>query len=130
MVHYLYHFDYKIQLQHNPSCSDGPETDGDETDVNEAACGILVTHAEVYALAGKYLIRGLKDLALQQFKTAAAASLDIDDFLLAASVLYESTSENDKGLRDIVVETLSPEFFVAGHGESAKCRQRFGIFEL
>lgn len=50
---------------------DGPETDGDGTDVNKPTRDVLVTHAKVYALAEKYLIRGLKAFALRQFKAAA-----------------------------------------------------------
>ena len=106
MVHYLYHFDYDLQLQYKRSHSDGLETDGDGTDVSEPIVDILVTHAKVYALAEKYMIRGLKAVALRQFKAAAAVSEDIDDFFGAALVVYESTIENDRGLRDVVVETL------------------------
>ncbi|KAK3946535.1 hypothetical protein QBC32DRAFT_225916, partial [Pseudoneurospora amorphoporcata] len=107
MVHYLYHFDYDVRLQHERSGYDGLEMDGYETNVNEPAADALLTHAKIYALAEKYLIRGLKALALRQFKAAATVSLDIDDFLGAALVVYKSTIEDDRGLRDVVVETLS-----------------------
>ncbi|KAK3947616.1 hypothetical protein QBC32DRAFT_80508 [Pseudoneurospora amorphoporcata] len=73
---------------------------------NEPAADALLTHAKIYALAEKYLISGLKAVALRQFKAAATVSLDIDDFLGAALVVYESTIEDDRGLRDVVVETL------------------------
>ena len=45
-------------------------------------------------------------LALWQFKAAATVSLDIDDFVGAALMVYESTIKDDRGFRDIVVETL------------------------
>ena len=110
MVHYLYHFDYNLQLQYERSHLDGSETDGDGTDVNEPTRDVFVTHAKVYALAEKYLIRGLKAVALRQFKAAAIVrpfvSLDINDFLQATCEVYTSTVEDDRGLRDIVVETL------------------------
>ncbi|KAK3338098.1 hypothetical protein B0H65DRAFT_312489 [Neurospora tetraspora] len=80
--------------------------DGYGTNVNEPAADALLTHAKIYALAEKYLISGLKAVALRQFKAAATVSLDIDDFLGAALVVYESTIEDDRGLRDVVVETL------------------------
>lgn len=96
MVHYLYHFDY-----------DGPVMNRDDTDANELMTDVLVTHAKVYALAEKYLIRGLKAVALRRFKALAAHSwLGINDFLQAIHEVYTSTIEDDRGLRDIVVETL------------------------
>jgi hypothetical protein len=100
MVHYLYHFDYDVRLQ-----------DEHRTNVNEPAGDALLTHAKIYALAEQYLISGLKAVALRQFKAAATVSLDMDDFLGAAVVVYESTIEDDRGLRDVVVETL------CGHSE-------------
>ena len=110
MVHYLYHFDYDVQLQSTYGHSDNPDTDGDGTDVHKPIRDVLVTHAKVYALAEKYLIRGLKAVALRQFKAAATTglfvSLDIDDFLPATWEVYKSTVEGDRGLRDIVVETF------------------------
>ncbi|KAM7191181.1 hypothetical protein V8F33_009052 [Rhypophila sp. PSN 637] len=36
----------------------------------------------------------------------ATQSLDIDDFLQAAQEVYTSTIKEDRGLRDVVVETL------------------------
>ncbi|EGZ70092.1 hypothetical protein NEUTE2DRAFT_68748, partial [Neurospora tetrasperma FGSC 2509] len=106
IVYYLYHFDYDVRLQHERSGFDGLEMDGYGTNVNEPAADALLTHAKIYALAEKYLISGLKAVALRQFKAAATVSLDIDDFLGAALVVYESTIEDDRGLRDVVVETL------------------------
>ena len=96
MIHCLYHFDYDVQVQHKSDYFDGSETDG----------GVLTTHAKVYALAEKYLIRGLKAVALRKFKAAAAVCLDVDDFLQATLEVYTSTIEDERGLRDVVVETL------------------------
>ncbi|KAK4465455.1 hypothetical protein QBC42DRAFT_13077 [Cladorrhinum samala] len=107
MVHYLYHFDYDIQQLQRDRLSSGLETDKERTIVNGRITDVLVTHAEVYALAEKYMIRGLKAVALRHFKIAAAAHfVDISDFLQAACEVYTSTVEHDRGLRDVVVETL------------------------
>ncbi|KAK3693262.1 hypothetical protein B0T22DRAFT_369871 [Podospora appendiculata] len=95
-----------MSLQYKRSHSDGLETNGDGTDVSEPIVDILVTHAKVYALAEKYMIRGLKAVALRQFKAAATVSLDINDFLQATWEVYTSTIDDDRGLRDVVVETL------------------------
>lgn len=92
MVHYFYHLDYDA------------ETEGDGSDAIEPT---LVTHAKVYALAEKYLIDGLKGLALRKFKTVATESSDVDHFLQATQEVYTSTIEGDRGLRDVIVAILS-----------------------
>jgi hypothetical protein len=99
MVHYLYHFDYDVQ-------SHGLETDRHRTNDSEPGGGALLTHAKVYSLAEKYLIHGLKAVALRQFKAATDRSPDVNDFLPAMEEVYTSTMEDDRGLRDVVVETL------------------------
>ncbi|KAH6628428.1 hypothetical protein F5144DRAFT_536893 [Chaetomium tenue] len=94
MVHYLYHFDYDAEMG------------GHEPDVEELAEGPLYTHARVYALAEKYLIHGLKAVALRQFKAVIASSFNMIDFLQAMEEVYMSTVEDDRGLRDVVVEAI------------------------
>jgi cyanate lyase len=106
MVHYLYHFDYDVRLQHERCHFDESEINGDVADIKEPIGDILVTHAKVYAFTEKYLIRGLKAVALRQFTAATTVSLDINDFLQATREVYTSTIEDDRGLRDVVVETL------------------------
>ncbi len=102
MVHYFYHLGYDVQGQNQSGYFDGPETKGDGTDASEPT---LVTHAKAYALAEKYIIDGLKGLALRKFKVATE-SLDVDHFLQATQEVYTSTIEGDRGLRDVVVAIL------------------------
>lgn len=66
----------------------------------------FVAHAKVYILAEKYLISGLKALALQKFTTSVCDRFDADDFLHAIQEVYTSTLQNEKGLRDVIVSTL------------------------
>ncbi|AEO55663.1 hypothetical protein MYCTH_2050467, partial [Thermothelomyces thermophilus ATCC 42464] len=106
MIYYLYHFDYDIQLAHEQSHSEGSGPDVDRRDMNKPTGSVLATHARVYSLAEKYLIRGLKTVAVRQFKLAATSFPDIDDFLEATLEVYSSTVDDDRGLRDVVVETL------------------------
>ncbi|KAK4446212.1 BTB/POZ protein [Podospora aff. communis PSN243] len=102
MVYYFYHLDYDVQGQNQSGHFDRPETKGDGADASEPT---LVTHAKVYALAEKYIIDGLKGLALRKFK-AATESLDVDHFLQATQEVYTSTIEGDRGLRDVIVAIL------------------------
>ncbi|KAK4245719.1 hypothetical protein C7999DRAFT_33934 [Corynascus novoguineensis] len=95
MIHYLYHFDYDLDLQPKQTSPSAAEMDGP-----------LYTHASIYALGEKYLIRGLKTVALRKFRDAATAVVDVDDFVKATLEVYTSTVEDDRGLRDAVVKTL------------------------
>src|SRR4051794_17257066 len=97
MVYFFYHFDYEVLA---PNLSDN----SDRLCGDEDTCPSLVIHAKVYTLAEKFLIPGLKALAIRKYKAAASASLGIDDFLQSVQEVYTSTVESDRGLRDIVVD--------------------------
>lgn len=62
--------------------------------------------AEVYAIGEKYGIPGLKAIALSKFETLAKAYANTDDFRIAAEEVYTSTIDQDRGMRDIVVNTV------------------------
>lgn len=61
-------------------------------------------HAKVYAIAEKYNIKPLKDLARTKFETAADRDWDSPYFPTTIDFVYTSTPPNDRGLRDIVVK--------------------------
>ena len=62
-------------------------------------------HAQMYGMGDKYLIPDLKTYARQLFKQAFSTQ---EGVLMGDTVIevYSSTPENDRGLRDIVLETL------------------------
>lgn len=64
-------------------------------------------HAEIYVLADRYDIDGLKTLALGKFDTAWQESWDAKVTMSAARLAYEWTKETDKGLRKSVVVAIS-----------------------
>ena len=66
----------------------------------------LVLHAEVYALAEKYGIEGLKYLALEKFGVDSSKHWNTEDFLQAAKVVYTSTIDEDRAMRDVVIKTF------------------------
>ena len=66
----------------------------------------LVIHVRLYAVAEKYEIKGLKSLALRKFRVTADNAWDTKEFLAAAAEAYTSTVEQDRGLRDVVIETI------------------------
>ena len=85
----------------------------------------------MYAIADKYGVGLLKDLAAAKFSLALKEirAADIPDFIAAIEVVYTSTLGSDRGLRDIIKPKLiefkqklrdSDQFmalFVSGLGE-------------
>lgn len=67
----------------------------------------LIAHAKIYALAEKYLAPGLKAVALEHFEAAATTCFDMTKFLEATREVYASTHDNDRGLRDVIIEKFS-----------------------
>jgi hypothetical protein len=65
----------------------------------------MVYDAQVYQIADKYDIPTLKEYSKDRFCTAITTGWNMDEFPLAINVVYESTPAEDRGLRDLVVET-------------------------
>lgn len=65
-----------------------------------------IMHAKMYALGSKYGIKSLKDVALGKFKEAAMYAWNHGDFVEAIGIVYSTTPDGDKGLRDIVTRVL------------------------
>ncbi|KAK2055578.1 hypothetical protein LY76DRAFT_628232 [Colletotrichum caudatum] len=99
MIQYFYRLDYQLLDSNNHSQS--LEQQDDCTDLSG-----LFLHAKVYAIAEKYVVGGLKDLAVTKFRTAAETTWDTGDFLNAAREAYNSTIDTDRGLRDVVLEVF------------------------
>lgn len=66
----------------------------------------LLLNARVYALAEKYDIPSLKQLARSKFEMAMACYYDSPEFPHAIEEVYCSTIDSDRGLRDIVLMTF------------------------
>lgn len=65
----------------------------------------MVYDAQVYQIADKYDIPILKEYSKDRFCTAITTGWNMDEYPLAINVVYESTPAEDRGLRDLVVET-------------------------
>lgn len=66
-----------------------------------------VLHAKMYALADKYgLDKGLKALCKTKFQAEAEAGWKNETFVDACILVFTSTPESDRGLRDVVVEVV------------------------
>jgi speckle-type POZ protein len=71
---------------------------------NAYGTSTMVFDAQVYQIADKYGMESLKTHAQEKFRNAITTSWGMDDFPLAISIVYGSTPEQDRGLRDLTVE--------------------------
>lgn len=89
------------------------ESDSEENDISEDEelddvfdDSHLLLHTKVYALAEKFDIPGLKDLAKSKFEMAMACHYDSPEFAEAIEEVYCSTVDSDRGLRDVVLQAF------------------------
>ena len=75
----------------------------------------IIEHAKVFAMAVKYQVDGLRDLATVKFEQSVKASWNHDDFAHAVSVIYNSTADNVPQLRNIVVDVIHDHFDTLKH---------------
>ncbi|KAK5720355.1 hypothetical protein LTR17_015072 [Elasticomyces elasticus] len=68
--------------------------------------GNMIMHAKVHAVAVKYQVPALQDLAARKFIAAVAANWNHDSFADAAYIVYTTTPEEIRALRTEVVNTL------------------------
>ncbi|KAI8664495.1 BTB domain-containing protein [Fusarium keratoplasticum] len=85
MLHFMYNFDY--------------------TNVNGTSS--MVFEAQIYQIADKYDIDSLKEHATKRFGAALDIGWPMDDFPLAITVAYTTSPLEDRGLRDLIIETSS-----------------------
>jgi hypothetical protein len=67
----------------------------------------LLIHTQMYEMADKYDVVGLKALSEEKFRLACVRFWNHAEFARAAYHAYTTTPDNDKGLRSIVCKTLS-----------------------
>ncbi|KAI9657325.1 MAG: hypothetical protein M1821_003005 [Bathelium mastoideum] len=106
--------DYK-QLHFSPKLPSSPESLPEEGDdiafeplepVQATKEPNMVLHAKVYAIADKYDIPGLKELARRKFEAQVAQHWDATEFPDALEEVYCSTIDTDRGLRDVVLQAF------------------------
>ena len=70
----------------------------------------MMTNVLVYAVAEKYDIPELKDLAKHKFGTLARSKWPRDEFHAVTEAVFSTTSDTDMGLRQIVMDICSEHF--------------------
>ncbi|WPH05109.1 Hypothetical protein R9X50_00801000 [Acrodontium crateriforme] len=83
----------------------------------------ILLHTRVYALAEKYDIPSLKEVAKTKFETAMACFFDSPELADAIEEVYCTTIDSDRGLRDIVMEAFK------AHPELASTADVYAVIE-
>lgn len=91
MISYLYSLDYM----------DKPSVANIETSE-----GRLVVNARVYAIAEKYMIESLKELAKQKTLAAISDEWNSESFLTALEIVWNGTPASDRALRACYVTVV------------------------
>jgi hypothetical protein len=136
MIQYLYTFDYDDKQKPDSEATDIPDhqktsattlTEPEDSTSEKQTTSLvkasptsvaaplyapLIVNAQVYALADKYQIKGLKKLSKAKFKAGAKVHWSEGIFLEAIREAYKSTPEHDRGLRDIVAKVACEHIWV------------------
>ena len=91
MLDYLYRLDYDDQATSNPKASEGR----------------LTVNARMYALADKYEIWALKELAKRKSVRVLEEDWSGESFLAALEIVWTTTSHLDRGLRDCYLPVIT-----------------------
>lgn len=96
--------------------------DEDETYFSSEESHLLL-HTRVYALAEKYDIPSLKEVARRKFEIAMACHYDSPEFADAVEEVYCSTIDSERGLRDVVLQAFR------NHPQLATTRDVFAVIK-
>lgn len=118
MLSYLYTLDYSDNAAARPALSIKQNWPPHLS--KEESKSVLQVDARVYALAEKYDISGLKDLAKYKYETALN-NCSGGDFLKSIQDVYGLTRESDRGLRDLVIK------HTRGHMPDLKDKNEFTL---
>jgi hypothetical protein len=121
MIEYFYHFDYEKGCD----CTSGSPlfakkrkekdvqlatTDAESVAAPVISPASMLEHAKVSAMAIKYQVNGLRDLAVSKFTDAVKAGWDHESFAHTIFTVYNSTADDVTNLREIVAVTIYEHF--------------------
>lgn len=78
---------------------------------DQASVSPMIFHLKVYSIADKYDVLVLKSQASEKFAKLVKTCWDMDDFPCAITEIYSSTYGTDRGLRDLVIETVCEHIY-------------------
>lgn len=139
---WLYTLDYPHRAYSNPSSKDTPSQETVPPTLSlssdsEKETNRLVIHARVYALADRFDIPELREVAIAEFKKFAPhRSPESDGFVAAALEVLRSTPVNDSGLRPIIkricaqhLDSIRADCVETRDGRMVDCKSWESIFK-
>ncbi|TVY58983.1 BTB and MATH domain-containing protein 43 [Lachnellula cervina] len=110
MLSYMYTSDYSdqqnstIRTEITVVCGPGGSVYLKETTTASTSNLVIssapLTNAQVFVIADKYDVQGLKELAEKKYEEAIAGSWNSASFVASLKLLYEETLESDRALKD------------------------------
>lgn len=110
MVEYFYHFDYANDCDVGDTAASSATAAVAPRSGSSLASVSMVEHAKVFAMAVKYQVDGLRDLAVTKFSEAVEENWDRDDFAYTVFLTYNTTADDVTGIRRVVADTLYEHF--------------------
>ncbi|KAI9862326.1 MAG: hypothetical protein M1813_004802 [Trichoglossum hirsutum] len=108
MISFIYTCDYDDEVPLQPTLANNSML------VEKPA---LFSSIRVYAVAEKYDIKDLKELARSRFSTWASENWNHSEFSMMIQEVYDSTPDSDRGLRDIVEAIVKKNVNCALHSD-------------
>lgn len=112
MISWIYTEEYddaNIGLNSREDSENSLESPQDEIQTN---CQKILKNVEVYALAQRYGIPGLDDLAKSKIRNQMDCNLTQKEFQEIVVAIYNSRPQQDRGLRDIVLALCAEQMDV------------------
>jgi len=91
----------------------------------------LLINAKIYVIADKYDIQALKEWATTKYKEVLPTTWNSTAFIESARLIYDNTLDNDRVLRDIIIQKASENVKVLfDRGEFIDLLQAGGDFAM
>ncbi|TVY45333.1 Arm repeat protein interacting with ABF2 [Lachnellula occidentalis] len=109
MLSYMYTSDYSdgpdsTEPGSTPSKSVPSASSTAVSSSNPSPTSASLTNAQLFVIADKYDIQGLKELAKKKYEEVIADSWNSASFVASLKLLYEETLESDRALKDAAVK--------------------------
>lgn len=90
----------------------------------------LLLHATMYALADKYEVEGLRVLSTDKFRRSCVRFWDHESFAPTFAYALSSTPESNRGLRDVLCDTIKAHPSLVLQSEIAEIVRKYPDFLL
>ncbi|RBR24109.1 uncharacterized protein FIESC28_03108 [Fusarium coffeatum] len=108
LIQYFYHRDYQSARDGHKGEQRDRTSNGNSEEIQDSDDYVddsyPVFHVRMYALAEKYDVSALKNLAIDKFNQVVQPSVLSDEFLHGVEEAYVSTIPEDRGMRDAIVK--------------------------